>query len=186
MKTNVVCYEEETPALAIYEFLARVVIRGVVIAKHGCPTGLITRGCLLRFFMNLLAARQTEGVFPEVDAAASELVERMGHASVHDRIAKTVRSLAAEARDMEARLNDSHGDLVPCVVGGASRVQELVIDLLAISRYAQDDYDDSPEAASGGGAQASGAMRFALNQSAADDSTDRCGLTPEIIPCGDK
>ncbi|MBW8883339.1 MAG: diguanylate cyclase [Planctomycetia bacterium] len=185
MKKNVVCYEEETPALAIYEFLARVVIRGVVIAKHGCPTGLITRGCLLRFFMNLLAARQTEGVYPEVDAAASELVERMGHASVTDRIAKTVRSLAAEARDMESRLNDSHGDLVPCVVGGASRVQELVIDLFAISRYAQ-DYDDEARGAAEDGAQASGAMRFALSQPATDDSTDRCGLTPEVIPCSPK
>ncbi len=185
MKKNVVCYEEETPALAIYEFLARVVIRGVVIAKHGCPTGLITRGCLLRFFMNLLAARQTEGVFPEVDAAASELVERMGLNSVQDRIGKTVRSLAAEARDMESRLNDGHSDLVPCVVGGASRVQELVIDLLAISRYAQ-DYDDQVRGAEAGEAQASGAMRFALNQSAADESTDRCGLTPEVIPCTTK
>ncbi len=185
MKKNVVCYEEETPALAIYEFLARVVIRGVVIAKHGCPTGLITRGCLLRFFMNLLAARQTDGVYPEVDAVASELVERMGHASVQDRIGKTVRSLAAEARDMESRLNDGHRDLVPCVVGGASRVQELVIDLLAISRYAQ-DYDDQAPGADGGEAQASGAMRFALNQSATDDSTDRCGLTAEVIPFSQK
>ena len=49
---------EETPALAIYEFLARVVIRGVVIVKHGRPTGLISRGCLLRFFMSLLASRK--------------------------------------------------------------------------------------------------------------------------------
>jgi diguanylate cyclase (GGDEF)-like protein len=135
MKRNVVCYEEQTPALSIYEFLARVVIRGVVIVKHGRPTGLITRGCLLRFFMNLLAARKTDGVFPEVDLAASELVERMGNNRVEDRIAQTVHSLAAEARDMEERLNDDHRDLVPCVVGGASRVQELVIDLLAMSRF---------------------------------------------------
>jgi diguanylate cyclase (GGDEF)-like protein len=183
MKQNVVCYEEETPALAIYEFLARVVIRGVVIAKHGCPTGLITRGCLLRFFMNLLAARQTEGVFPEVDAAASELVERMGHASVQDRIEKTVRSLAAEARDMEGRLNTSQADLVPCVVGGASRVQELIIDLLAISRYAQDCDQPAADSGTSQGAQVSGAMLFALNQSAIDESTDRCGVTAEVLPC---
>jgi len=172
MKRNVVCYEEETPALSIYEFLARVVIRGVVIVKHGCPTGLITRGCLLRFFMNLLAARKTEGIFPEVDAAASALVERMGHARVDDRIAKTVRSLAAEARDMEARLAANQGDMVPCVVGGASRVQELVNDLLAISRYAQ-SWDDKPgEGATCAGAQVVGAIRFAMN--AATDG-DACG-----------
>jgi diguanylate cyclase (GGDEF)-like protein len=164
MKRNVVCYEEETPALAIYEFLARVVIRGVVIVKHGRPTGLITRGCLLRFFMSLLAARRTEGVFPEVDATASELVERMGQGRFQDRIAQTVRSLAAEACDMEQRLGASEADLVPCVVGGASRVQELVIDLLAMSRYVNTAAEDpGPEPASN--AQVSGAPRFALAQS---------------------
>src|SRR5207249_8672121 len=63
MKRNVVCYEEETPALTIYEFLARVAIRGVVIVDHGRPTGLITRGCLLRISMNLFAARSIEGVY---------------------------------------------------------------------------------------------------------------------------
>jgi hypothetical protein len=133
--------------------------------------------------MNLLAARQTEGVFPEVDAAASELVERMGHASVQDRIEKTVRSLAAEARDMESRLNESQADLVPCVVGGASRVQELVIDLLAISRYAQDCDQRAADSDTSQGAQVSGTMLFAMNQSAIDESTDRCGVAPEVLPC---
>jgi len=167
MKRNVVCYEEETPALAIYEFLARVVIRGVVIVKHGRPTGLISRGCLLRFFMSLLAARKIEGVFPEVDVAAEQLVQRMGNVCVNDRIAKTVRSLAAEACDMELRLGDSGADMVPCVVGGASRVQELVIDLLAISRYAQ-AWDEAHPAEEGAGAQVAGAMRFAIGQSGGD------------------
>jgi two-component system cell cycle response regulator len=174
MKRNVVCYEEETPVLAIYEFLARVVIRGVVIVKHGCPTGLITRGCLLRFFMNLLAARKTENVFPEVDAAASELVERMGQGRMHDRIAKTVRTLAAEACDMEFRLTEPGIDLLPCVVGGASRVQELVIDLLALSRYAQDETPD--DAAPGQlSAQVAGAMRFAIDAAVVNSACGEAG-----------
>jgi len=175
MKRNVVCYEEKTSALTIYEFLARVVIRGVVIVKDGAPTGLITRGCLLRFFMNLLAAKRNDGVSPEVDLAANELaanqlVERMGSASVHDRIAKTVRSLAAEARDMESRLIDDESDLVPCVVGGASRVQELVIDLLAISRYAQGW--DSSQVESTNTSQVAGALRFALSAAGIDEAED--------------
>jgi diguanylate cyclase (GGDEF)-like protein len=176
MRKNVVCYDENTSALTIYEFLARVVIRGVVIVKQGRPTGLITRGCVLRFFMNLLAAKCTSGVFPEVDTAASELVERMGHASVHDRISKTVRSLAAEARDMESRLSDSEDDLVPCVVGGASRVQELVIDLLAISRYAQSW--DSSQIESRESAEVSGAMRFALATAGPGRTAGDDGLVP--------
>jgi two-component system cell cycle response regulator len=163
MKRNVVCYDEQTPALSIYEFLSRVAIRGVVIAKHGRPTGLITRGCLLRFFVNLLSARQVDGVFPEVDCAAAEIMGRMGSSRIHDRIAQAVRSLAAEACDMEWRLSGSDGDLVPCVVGGASRMQELVIDLLAISRYA-----GTWKAENGGrtdaAPQATGAIQFAISQ----------------------
>jgi two-component system, cell cycle response regulator len=170
MRRNVVCYEEETPALSIYEFLARVVIRGVVIVKHGRPTGLITRGCLLRFFMNLLSARQNDGVFPEVDAAASELVERMGQGRVKDRIGQIVRSLAAEACDMEFRLTDRDADLVPCVVGGASRMQELVIDLLAMSRYAEIWNDDPDQSEPVAGAQVPGAMRLAHAQESANQA----------------
>jgi len=176
MKRNVVCYEEQTSALTIYEFLARVVVRGVVIVKDGTPTGLITRGCLLRFFMNLLAAKRTDGVFPEVDAAANELVGKMGCASVQDRIAKTVRSLAAEARDMESRLNENESDLVPCVVGGASRVQELVNDLLAISRYAQGW--DSTQVETTSLAQVAGALRFTLAATGGDESDSEDILAP--------
>jgi hypothetical protein len=138
MKRNVVCYEESAPALTIFEFLSRVAIRGVVVVHEGSPTGLITRGCLLRFFINLLATRRVTGIFPEVDGAASELLERMGNSPLKDRIAQTVRSLAAEACDMEWRLTKEDADLLPFVVGGASRMQELVIDLLAVSRFVND------------------------------------------------
>ena len=138
MKRNVVCYEEDTPALTIFEFLSRVVIRGVVIVRQGSPTGLITRGCLLRFFISLLATRRVEGVLSEVDGAESDVLERMGNQPPRDRIAQTVRSLAAEACDMEWRLTQGDADLLPCVVGGASRMQEMVIDLLAISRFAHE------------------------------------------------
>jgi len=155
MKRNVVCYEENTSALSIFEFLSRVVIRGVVIVNQGSPTGLITRGCLLRFFINLLATRKVAGVFPEVDAAAGELVERMGNLPTRDRIAQTVRSLTAEACDMEWRLTNDDADLLPCVVGGASRIQEMVIDLLAISRFANERASEGAGKATALAAQAS-------------------------------
>jgi two-component system, cell cycle response regulator len=50
MRPNVVCYEEDTPVRVIYEFLCRVTIRGVVIAKDGYPTGMISRGSLLQWY----------------------------------------------------------------------------------------------------------------------------------------
>jgi hypothetical protein len=182
MKRNVVCYEEETSALAIFEFLSRVVIRGVVIVKQGSPTGLITRGCLLRFFINLLATRRIEGVFPEVDRAAGELVERMGNLSPRDRIAQTVRSLAAEACDMEWRLTNEDADLLPCVVGGASRMQDMVIDLLAISRFAA----DGPAAATadrlaGRASQAIGAAAFTADSGLLDMSSQSGCIDREML-----
>ena len=37
MRSNVICYEENTPVRVIYEFLCRVSIRGVVITRKGAP-----------------------------------------------------------------------------------------------------------------------------------------------------
>ena len=52
MRSNVICYEEDTPVRVIYEFLCRVSIRGVVITKDGRPVGTINRNSLLRWFHN--------------------------------------------------------------------------------------------------------------------------------------
>ena len=111
----------------------------------------------------MLAGRKIEGVFPEVDAVASELVERMGNLSPRDRITQTVHSLAAESEDLESRLEENPHELMARVVGGASRIQELVIDLLAISRFA-----DGPPAGQGnpeadGASQVIGALQFVGN-----------------------
>ena len=57
MKPNVICYEEDTPLLGIYEFLCRVSIRRVVITDQGRPTGTISRGALIRWFRNLVFAK---------------------------------------------------------------------------------------------------------------------------------
>jgi two-component system cell cycle response regulator len=134
MKRNVVCYEEDTPSLAIFEFLSRVAVGSVVIVQGGRPTGVLTRGCLLRFFMNVLATRLNGGVCPEVDQAARELVARMARSRPRDRIAQTVHALAVEVDDLQRSLAGQNGELLPAVVGSASRMQELLLDLLAASR----------------------------------------------------
>lgn len=137
MKTNVVCYEEDTPALSIYEFLCRVTLRAAVIVKQGEPTGLITRGSLLRYFINSLGVSgqlQTEGQYPaEITKSSATDVQR--------RILQTVQAVNDEALDLRERLaavDQEHvsQELIPCLVGGASRIQELANDLLACSRFA--------------------------------------------------
>jgi two-component system, cell cycle response regulator len=50
MRSNVICYEEDTQVRVIYEFLCRVAIRGVVITRADRPVGMISRGSLLQWF----------------------------------------------------------------------------------------------------------------------------------------
>lgn len=139
MKQNVVCYEEQTPAFSIYEFLARVTIRSVVIVNRGRPTGLISRDSFLRFFINTLAVNRTAEIFPEIDAAERALLDLTLQLPPEERIAQTVRQMVTEASDLERRLAvEQPGELAPNVVGGASRMQELANDLLAMSRSLDD------------------------------------------------
>jgi CBS domain-containing protein len=144
MKHNVVCYEEQTPALTIYEFLGRVTIRSVVIVNRGRPTGLISRDSFLRFFINTLAVHRTAEIFPDIDEAERALLDLTAQLPPENRIVQAIRQMAAEADDLERRMaGEDSVNLVPCVVGGASRMQELVNDLLALSRFLDDQRQDS-------------------------------------------
>ena len=138
MKRNVVSYEEDSPALAIYEFLCRVTMRGTVIVNQGRPTGLITRSSLLRYFMNELSIARGGGANCQPAVPESALIDKLQNEPADERIAAMVQVLGDEVADLARRLADSANDLLPCVVGGASRIQELVNDLLAISAYADE------------------------------------------------
>ncbi len=133
MKPNVICYEEETPIRTIYEFLCRVSIRRVVIVDQGRPTGTISRGTLLRWFRNLVFSK----------GLLDEALLREGRAETDpyrskQRLAETSRALAAQVAQLERRLGEEAGDLLPQVVGGVTRMQEMLDDLLAYSRYSGD------------------------------------------------
>jgi len=132
MKPNVICYEEGTPIRTIYEFLCRVSIRRVVIADDGRPTGTISRATLLRWFRNLVITR---GLLDSEELAIDDELDP--HRS-KERLAETARELAQQAARLHDRFGEDADDLVPYVVGGATRMQELVNDLLAHSRYANE------------------------------------------------
>ncbi|MDA1052586.1 MAG: diguanylate cyclase [Planctomycetota bacterium] len=135
MKRNVVCYEETTPVVSIYEFLCRVSLRGVIVVKQGRPVGMISRGSLLRWFTNLLAA--TPGARLEVPTS-EQIPEEDGLPSPEPResAAMIARALAREVAELESRIERESNDLVPAVVSGVSRIEELLNDLLAFSRDA--------------------------------------------------
>lgn len=132
MKPNVICYEEGTPIRTIYEFLCRVSIRRVVIADDGRPTGTISRATLLRWFRNLVITR---GLLEAEDLSIDDDLD--SHRS-KERLAETAGELAQQASRLHDRFGEDADDLVPYVVGGATRMQELVNDLLAYSRYANE------------------------------------------------
>lgn len=131
MKPNVVCYEEETPIRVIYEFLCRVSIRRVVIAKDERPRGTISRSTLLRWFRNLVC---TKGLLTDSEASKTPPVDDSQQAK--GRLAETTQTMAQLASELKRRLHEDADDLVPYVVGSATQIQDLVNDLLAYSRYA--------------------------------------------------
>ncbi len=133
MKPNVICYEEDVPIQVIYEFLCRVSIRRVVIAKDNRPTGTISQSTLLRWFRNEVI---NQGLLDSGDIPEA-LTNNDPHRS-RQRLAETAQTLAELATDLHCRLGEDHDDLMPYVVGGATRIEELVNDLLAYSRYANE------------------------------------------------
>ena len=140
MKPNVISYEEDTPIQIIYEFICRVSIRRVVVAKDGRPTGTISRGTLLRWFKNLVLSK---GLLE--DESAPKTGEALDPHRSKERLAETARELAHQATELQRRFQENVEDLVPYVVGGATGMQGLVNDLLAYSRYA----NQAPEVSAG-------------------------------------
>jgi two-component system, cell cycle response regulator len=131
MKPNVICYDGGTPIRTIFEFLCRVTIRRVVITEQGRPTGTISRATLLRWFRNMVVSMGLLGPDggPEGDSEADP------HRS-KQRLSETTHELAGQIGALEDRLREDVEGVVPHVVGGVTRMQELLDDLLAHCRYA--------------------------------------------------
>jgi diguanylate cyclase (GGDEF)-like protein len=125
MKTNVVCYDEETPAIIIYNFLCRVSIRRVVIVKDGFPTGIISRGTFLRLMANWQAARES--------SRRSESDDNTDRLAIERHLAATMQRLEASVTEIENSLATDAG-ATPLFVGAAS-IQDLALDLVALSGW---------------------------------------------------
>lgn len=136
MKHNVVAYEEDASLATIYDFLARVSIRSVVIVQDRKPIGMMSRATLLRWFVNHLNRGRPMGGNQLVAAANDvETREELSSNLADQRLQLTAEAIAAEAQKLVEDLRNESEDLVPCMIGGASRIQEMVNDLLAYSRY---------------------------------------------------
>ncbi|MEZ6070347.1 MAG: diguanylate cyclase [Pirellulales bacterium] len=121
MKTNVVCYDETTTAKEILDFLCRVSIRRVVVLKDGQPTGIIDRSSLVRWIHNwMLAHGQTDADYGvEHCQAFTDTMSNLAHA------------LASRGTELSRYLANLEDDFVPYVIGEATRMQDLINDLLS-------------------------------------------------------
>lgn len=126
MKPNVVTYDEETPIKKIYDFLCRVSIRRVLITREGRPTGVVGRADLLRWFHNWLQVNR--------DASAPDSSTALVQSGAPAQLQQTVDALVLEAAKLKSSLYREPEYLIPSLVTGASRMQELLLDVLAQSR----------------------------------------------------
>ena len=140
MKSNVVCYEEDSSVMSIYDFLSRVSLRAVVIAKNGRPTGVISQSGLLRWLTNSLAVGTLAVPRHEIDDFTPERPESLTDIEVSgNQLSVTATQLASVATQLQKQLDgEKEGELIPTVVGGATRIQELTNDLLAFTRHQVD------------------------------------------------
>ena len=124
MKTNVVCYDEDTPAIVLYDFLCRVSIRRVVIIKEGIPTGVIGRGTFLRLLANWQLAAAARGEESDPVVASADFLELQ------------LRETTALLQERAVKLKDDLGRIgdVTSLFVDAATIQELALDLVALLR----------------------------------------------------
>lgn len=133
MKPNVVTYDEETPVKKIYDFLCRVSIRRVLITRDGRPTGVVGRADLLRWFHYWLQLNR------DVSAPGPSTFSVRSGAPAQ--LQQTVDALVLEAAKLKNCLYREPEHLVPSLVTGASRMQELLLDVLTQSRLSNEQLE---------------------------------------------
>jgi hypothetical protein len=95
----------------------------VVVVDNDRPVGMISRGNLLNWIGNWVVAR-----FPaDVEGWLADL----GPDEYRRRIDETMAALARTHAGLADRLKDRADDFVPCVVGAASKMQDLIDNLLS-------------------------------------------------------
>lgn len=124
MQGDFVSYEEETPAKQVLEFLNRTSMYCVVVVRDGVPSGIITRGSLLRWFHH----------WARLMHRTSEIVAGDDRVALHEQrrsgLLKTASALAERCRELYRGLAEGQGELAPRVIAEVTRVQELANDLL--------------------------------------------------------
>lgn len=124
MKTNVICYDQETPARSVHQFLARASVPRVIVVAQGRPVGVISRATLLRWLRNWSNVGRGESATQRVERAQDR---RAG-------ILKTAETASERLGVLSGYLARHDTDFVPCAVAEATRLEELAHEILAHCR----------------------------------------------------
>lgn len=137
MQPNVVCYEETSPLREIYDFLCRVSIRRVIVVRNRRPTGVISRGTLLRWFNNRLrAVRGCRAVQPGAEPAGRDR---------RAMLLTVARCLVEEAQRLQNELEASEASELAIVLSATSQIQGLLGDLVVFSPVGPELEHESPD-----------------------------------------
>ncbi|MGD9126452.1 MAG: diguanylate cyclase [Planctomycetia bacterium] len=133
MRTNVITFEPETPAEAIYEFLCRVSVRNIPIVRNSRPIGQVSRRSLLWWFRNLIVTETGEEHLPDTEDASGQQTKFS-----RDRLLTAVEMMRMLIEDVEARVTESEGvEWTSAIVGNVTRLQDLSSEVLANSSRAR-------------------------------------------------
>lgn len=120
MQHNVVGYEEQAPVQSICEFLGRVASRKIIIVRDGRPTGIVSRGDLLRWYSNRLRTHEDHD---GTQRKSCQTLSRL-------RLVQGAQAVARCAVELAENVSTQADELAPSIIERASRLQELVQDLL--------------------------------------------------------
>lgn len=127
MRPHVITYPADTPVRVIYEFLCRVAMRRVIITDQGVPVGIVSRASLLRWFRNLVLSERAraQGQPLAADNTAEDIIQ------------DALNQIGRERDKMAQKLVEKPPDLCAHLVGAASRIQEIAVDILAFASAVQ-------------------------------------------------
>lgn len=127
MRPHVITYPADTPVRVIYEFLCRVAMRRVIITDQGVPVGIVSRASLLRWFRNLVLSERAwaQGQQLAADNTAEDIIQ------------DALNQIGRERDKMAQKLVEKPPDLCAHLVGAASRIQEIAVDILAFASAVQ-------------------------------------------------
>lgn len=137
MRANVITYDVEAPLARVLSCFLRSPIRSVVVTSCGKPCGMLSRASIVRWFLdNRWAVRLIQRQIRSSPAGRpnSAFADNPFASAVDPALTTLATQLVEMARELHQHLlsDASVADATP-IFGGASRMQQLLEELIAVA-----------------------------------------------------